>query len=60
PIGPGGAGGGASGPSGGGGVAPGGACGCALVAAVLFQLWRERRANTRPVWPAYLPEVPPA
>jgi hypothetical protein len=26
----------------------------------LFLLWLERRADAKPVWHAYLPEVPPA
>jgi hypothetical protein len=39
-------------------VALGGAC--ALAAAVLFLLWLERRADAKPVWRSFLPEVPPA
>jgi len=46
--------------SGGGGVALGGACACALTAAIMFLLWLERRADAKPIWHAYLPEVPPA
>jgi LysM domain len=41
-------------------VALGGAFAGALAAAVLFLLWLERRAEAKPIWHAYLPEVPPA
>jgi hypothetical protein len=61
PSGPGGAAGSGSGIGGaGGGGVPGGMSALLTARHALVQLRLARRAASRPIWRAYLPEVPPA
>jgi hypothetical protein len=39
---------------------PGGVSVCLLALFILVLLWLARRVGVKPVWRAFLPEVPPA